>query len=272
LRLESRKDTVVVMVTYLYNHATIGDGFEALKSIRDPDVNLSIARNVVSPETSEYLRTLDWHGHFKSEWDSSPVPPGREGICNRNCFACPLEPFHGDRLAIRPADFGVFDPDDAADVIKAGLDKFPQSLGLNALEHTIVSAVQGFGLVTDAENVRADVIAKYPVGSSAWHQDGNLHTRGLITFMGPGTFWRPNDTVAEEDWARNVRFDGVGRRMNGYGLFGMFMEHAEQIETAHMAVFKGGLGSERPLIHAEPTHSVTNAPREMRLILTIDKV
>lgn len=259
------------MVTHIYNHATIGDGLDALKSIADSNVNLSIARGVVNSETEAYLNSIDWHGHFKSDWDASPVPQGREGICNRNCFACPLEPSNGDRLAIKPADFGVFDPVDAADVIRTGLHKFPQE-GVGALAQTITDAVLGFAAATSAEKIRSDLIAKYPVGSSAWHQDGNLHTRGLITFMGPGTFWRPNSTVPEHEWTGNVRLDDRGRRTNGYGLFGTFLESANQIETGHMAVFKGGLGSERPLIHAEPTHPVAKEARTMRLLLTIDKV
>lgn len=259
------------MVTHIYNHATIGDGLDALKSIADSNVNLSIARGAVSPETEAYLNGIDWHGHFKSDWDTSPVPQGREGICNRNCFACPLEPSHGERMAMKAADFGSFDPADTADVIRSGLQKFPTD-GLAAFTQTITDAVKAFVSATGAENVRADLIAKYPVGSSAWHQDGNLHTRGLLTFLGPGTFWRPNHTVAEEEWAGNVKLDASGRRTNGYGLFGTFMEKAQQIATGHMAVFKGGLGSERPLIHAEPTHKVTNTAREMRLLLTIDKV
>lgn len=258
------------MVTKLYNHVTIGEGFEALNGIQEPDVNLSIARNIVSPETSHYLHALDWHGHFQSEWAAAPPPPGREGICNHNCFSCPLVPFHGDRMAIKPADFGIFDPADAPEVIKAGLHKFPKTSGLDALERTIIEAVQGFSSATGAEKVRADLIAKYDVGSSAWHQDGNVDKRGLITLMGSGTYWRPNNTVAQDEWSGNVQLDERGYRANGYGLFGTFMERANQIETGAMMVFKGGLGSEHPLIHAEPTHPVTKSERAMRLLLTMD--
>ncbi len=232
---------------------------------------MSVARNVVSPETSDYLHTLDWHGHFQSEWDAAPPPPGREGICNHNCFACPLVPFHGDRMAIKPADFGIFDSADAADVIRTGLHKFPESNGSGAFAKTIIDAVQGFSAATGAEKIRADLIAKYDVGSSAWHQDGNVRIRGLITLMGSGTYWRPNDTVAADEWKGNVRIDERGfRATSGYGLFGTFMDRAQQIETGAMMLFKGGLGSEHPLIHAEPTHPVTKSERTMRLLLTMD--
>lgn len=259
------------MVTNIYNHVTIGDGVESLRSIREPEVNLAIARGVVSPETSDYLQGIDWQGHFQSEWSAAPEPHGREGICNHNCFACPLVPSNGTRMAIKAADFGTFDAADSVDVIRAGLQKFPQN-GLGAFEDTIARAVEGFSEATGAEKIRADLIAKFDVGSSAWHQDGNVHIRGLITFMGSGTYWRPNDTVAQEEWHGNVRLDERGKRVNGYGLFGTFMERAHQVETGHMMVFKGGLASQNPLIHAEPTHPVTKSERAMRLLLTMDKV
>ena len=258
------------MIRKLFGHATIGDGLEALKTIADDTVNLSIARDVVDADTDAYLRSIDWHGHFKSDWDTAPVPMGREGICNRECFACPLQPSNGERMAIKAANFGTFDPGDTASIIKSALHKFPSDS--SPLARTITSAVQGFVNATGAEKVRADLVAKYPVGSSAWHQDGNLHTRALITFLGAGTFWRPNDTVPNDDWKGNVSIDSRGSRRNGYGLFGTFMERAQQIESGHMAIFKGGLGSEHPLIHAEPTHPVTKDARAMRLLLTIDKV
>lgn len=260
------------MVTYVYNHATIGDGLAALSSIREPDVNLSIARNVVDPETVAYLHDIDWQEHFQSAWSAAPPPPGREGICNHNCFACPLMPFHGDRMVIKPADFGVFNVADTQEVIRAGLHAFPKNSGLVALEQTIIDAIKGFAHAAGAEKIRSDLIAKFDAGSSAWHQDGNVHTRGLITLMGSGTYWRPNDTVAAEEWGGNVRLDERGKRTNGYGLFGTFMERAHQVETGDMMVFKGGLASEQPLIHAEPTHPVTKSERAMRLLLTMDKV
>ena len=259
-------------VRKLYNHAVIGKGMGALKAIQDPEVNLSIATDVVSAGTHDYVNGIDWHGHFKSDWDTTPTPMGRENICRRNCSACTLFEAAEDRVQITPAVFGPFNPrTDALDgVVRAGLHKFPQGAGFDIFCGDVAGALRGFAEATGAQNISANLVAKYPTGHSTWHRDTYVNIRGLLTFKGPGTFWRPNDDVALTDWEKDER-DSEGRRINSFGQFGKtFMERARQIETGHMSLFKGGLATRRPLIHAEPTYQVTDTRRDMRLLLMMD--
>lgn len=253
-----------------FDHVRIGNGFNHFPELRQDNVNLVVSRDAVSPGTLRYLATIDFHEHFRSDWDaalSSVVG------CKQKCGACSLfRPANAAVVDIVPGGIGNLDPHqpDAIDVVRTSLRRFPQTPGIDHFAADVLQALKVFTETTNSQKVSSLFIAKYPIPGAVWHRDNDTDMRGLITFTGPGTLWRPNDTVPEADWLQDQK-DERGFPMNSFGLLGRdFMAHAQQVETASMSIWKGDRHA-RPLIHAEPTDSVVGR-KDIRLVMNMNMV
>ena len=257
------------MAKLLFNHVSVGDGYGHMSDIRKDHINMVVARNIIHPDTIAYLGDIDFRVQFRSDWDEAPS--SNEG-CMKNCSACSLSKSEGEgRVYIRPARFENINPHEpeAMEKLRVGLRKFPQGPSINAFADDVLAALKTFASATGTEKVESFIMAKYPVPGALWHRDNDTNYRALITFFGPGTYWRPNDTMTDADWAQQTEKDELGRFSKGFGRFGReFMDKAQQVERASMALWKGDHHA-RPLVHAEPTSDVADRG-EMRLVMHMD--